>query len=424
MNIPESNRPRIVIVGGGFGGLHLAKSLRNERFQVVMLDQNNYHTFQPLLYQVATAGLEPDSIAYPIRKIFKNQEHFFFRMAEVLEVFPEKKYVHTNIGTITYDYLVLATGTTTNFFGMDDIAKHAMTMKSISEALDLRSFILQHFEQALLTSSKEEQEALMSFAIVGGGPTGVELAGALAELKKHILPADYPDLDIRRMNIHLIEMADELLPPMADESSEKAFTYLEELGVTIWIKQAVKSYDGHKVSFQSGKELKAKTMIWAAGVKGNYLKGIAADAEEKGRYKVNRFSQIEEHEGIYAIGDIALMRTDDFPDGLPMLAPVANQQGTFLGKNILRIEKKEEPKPFEYKDLGVMATVGRNKAVVEIGKVKFQGLFAWFVWMFVHLVSLVGFRNKVVTFFNWSYNYLNFDRGVRLIIRKFERHKL
>ncbi|MEQ8909976.1 MAG: NAD(P)/FAD-dependent oxidoreductase [Vicingaceae bacterium] len=424
MNIPETNRPRIVIIGGGFAGLHLAKSLKNKRFQVVMLDRNNYHTFQPLLYQVATAGLEPDSIAYPLRKIFKEHEHFFFRMAQVSEVITDKKLVLTDIGSVHYDYLVVATGTTTNFFGMDSIAEHAMTMKSVSEALDLRSYILQHFEKALLTSSKEEQEALMSFAIVGGGPTGVELAGAFAELKKHILPADYPDLDIRRMNIHLIEMSDELLPPMSKEASNKAFKYLEELGVTIWLSSAVSDYDGHTVKFKEGKELKAKTLIWAAGVKGNLIRGLAENSVEKGRYKVNRYNLIEGYNEVYAIGDIAQMETENFPKGLPMLAPVANQQGTLLAENIQRLEKKKQPKEFEYKDLGVMATVGRNRAVVDLNKLKFQGLFAWYVWMFVHLISLVGFRNKIVTFFNWTYNYLNFDRGVRLIIRKFEKRKI
>lgn len=424
MNIPESNRPRIVIIGGGFAGLQLAKGLKNKRFQVVMLDQNNYHTFQPLLYQVATAGLEPDSIAYPLRKIFKKHEHFYFRMAKVFEVIADKKLVVTSIGSVHYDYLVIATGTTTNFFGMDQIAKHAMTMKSVSEALDLRSYILQHFEQALLTSSKEEQEALMSFAIVGGGPTGVELAGAFAELKKHILPADYPDLDIRRMNIHLIEMSDQLLPPMSEEASKKAFKYLEELGVTTWLKAAVSNYDGHTVTFKEGKELKAKTLIWAAGVKGNLIPGIQENSIVKGRYKVNKQNLIEGHECIYAIGDVSFMQTENFPNGLPMLAPVANQQGALLAENIIRKEDRKELKSFEYTDLGVMATVGRNRAVVDLNKLKFQGLFAWYVWMFVHLLSLVGFRNKVVTFFNWTYNYLNFDRGVRLIIRKFEKQKL
>jgi NADH dehydrogenase len=345
-------------------------------------------------------------------------------MAKVAEVVPRQNIVVTDIGSISYDYLVVATGTTTNFFGMDTVAEHAMTMKSISEALDLRSYILQHFEKALLTSSKEEQEALMSFAIVGGGPTGVELAGAFAELKKHILPADYPDLDIRRMNIHLIEMSDQLLPPMSEEASKKAFKYLEELGVTIWLNSAVSAYDGYRVSFRGDKELRAKTLIWAAGVKGNLLEGIREESVEAGRYKVDRSNLINGYDNIFAIGDVSLMRTDNFPEGLPMLAPVANQQGDFLAENLNRISEKKKLKEFEYKDLGVMATVGRNRAVVDLGKIKFQGLFAWYVWMFVHLISLVGFRNKIVTFFNWTYNYLNFDRGVRLIIRKFEKRRI
>lgn len=424
MNIPESNVPRVVIIGGGFAGLHLAKNLKGKRFQLVMLDKNNYHTFQPLLYQVATAGLEPDSIAYPLRKIFKSQPNFYFRMAEVNSIDTERKKVISGIGEIDYDYLVVATGTTTNYFGMDDIAHHSMSMKSISEALDLRSYILQHYEKALLMTSKEEQEALMSVAIVGGGPTGVELAGAFAELKKHILPSDYPDLDIRRMQIHLIEMDSELLPPMSTKASQKAFKYLEELGVTIWLKQAVESYDGMNVVFKGGKKLQAKTLIWAAGVKGNLINGIPQEVVVKGRYEVDRQNRIKGQEDVYAIGDLAFMKTDSFPDGLPMLAPVATQQGEFLAKNLDLIEKGKKLKDFEYIDRGVMATVGRNRAVVDLKKIKFQGLFAWYVWMFVHLISLVGFRNKIITFFNWSYNYLNFDRGIRLIIRKFDKKKI
>jgi NADH dehydrogenase len=424
MNIPESNVPRVVIIGGGFAGLHLAKKLKNKRFQVVMLDKNNYHTFQPLLYQVATAGLEPDSIAYPLRKIFKSHQNFYFRMAEVKNVDTNKQLVQSDIGNLEYDYLVLATGTTTNFFGMEDMARNAMTMKSISEALDLRSFILQHFEKALLTSSKEKQEAFMSFAIVGGGPTGVELAGAFAELKRHILPADYPDLDIRRMKIHLIEMNDELLPPMSTKASQKAFTYLEDLGVTIWLKQAVESYDGLKVKFKNGKTLQAKTLIWAAGVKGNLVPGISNDVVRKGRYLVDRQNRIEGHKNVFAIGDLAYMETKAFPEGLPMLAPVATQQGEFLAKNLHWMEIKKKLKDFEYNDRGVMATVGRNRAVVDLNNIKFQGLFAWYVWMFVHLISLVGFRNKIITFFNWAYNYLSFDRGIRLIIRKYDKEKI
>ena len=421
MNIPRSNVPRVVIIGGGFGGLQLAKSLKKGRFQLVMIDRNNFHTFQPLLYQVATAGLEPDSVAYPIRKIFNRQQNFFFRMAEVLNIDTGQQLISTNIGELSYDHLVIASGSTTNYFGMKDVEQHAMSMKSVSEALDLRSLILQNFEKALLSSSKPEQEALMSFAIVGAGPTGVELAGALAELKKHVLPADYPDLDIRRMSIHLIEMADEVLPPMSDHASKKAYDYLEKLGVTLWMQQSVTAYDGKIIHFKKAEPLPAETLIWAAGVKGNLMNGLGEDCINRGRYAVNRKNQIKGYENVYAIGDVCWMETDLFPNGLPMLAQVAIQQGQLLGKNLMLSAKGKEMQDFEYNDLGTMATIGRNKAVADLGKLKLKGLFAWFVWMFVHLIALVGFRNKVITFFNWAYNYLNFDRGIRLIIRKFER---
>ena len=420
MNIPESEFKRVLIIGGVFGGLHIAKGLKNKNFQVVMLDKNNYHTFQPLLYQVATSGLEPDSIAYPIRKIFKSQQRFHFRMANVQRIDTAENVVNTDIGDISYDYLVIATGTTTNFFGMKGVEKYAMTMKSVSEALDLRSLILQNFEKALL-ATEEEQESYMNFSIVGAGPTGVELAGALAELKNHILPADYPDLNIQRMKIQVIEMQDEVLKPMSEKASKKALNYLQELGVDVMLNKSVASFDGNKLTFQSGEVLESKTLIWAAGVKGNIIDGFPESIIDKGRYMVDRTSKVRGTENVYAIGDIAHMTTPLFESGMPQVAPVANQQGDFLAKNLIRISNGQEPKLFEYFDKGSMATIGRNRAVVDMGKIKFQGTLAWFVWMFVHLISLVGFRNRVVTFFNWSYNYFSFDRGARLIIRKFYR---
>jgi len=420
VNIPESEFKRVLIIGGGFGGLHIAKGLKNKNFQVVMLDKNNYHTFQPLLYQVATSGLEPDSIAYPIRKIFKSQQRFHFRMANVQRIDTAENVVNTDIGDISYDYLVIATGTTTNFFGMKGVEKYAMTMKSVSEALDLRSLILQNFEKALL-ATEEEQESYMNFPIVGAGPTGVELAGALAELKNHILPADYPDLNIQRMKIQVIEMQDEVLKPMSEKASKKALNYLQELGVDVMLNKSVASFDGNKLTFQSGEVLESKTLIWAAGVKGNIIDGFPESIIDKGRYMVDRTSKVRGTENVYAIGDIAHMTTPLFESGMPQVAPVANQQGDFLAKNLIRISNGQEPKLFEYFDKGSMATIGRNRAVVDMGKIKFQGTLAWFVWMFVHLISLVGFRNRVVTFFNWSYNYFSFDRGARLIIRKFHR---
>jgi NADH dehydrogenase len=421
MNVPKNEFKRVVIIGGGFGGLNLAKSLRNKDFQVVMLDKNNYHTFQPLLYQVATSGLEPDSIAYPIRKIFKNQQRFHFRMASVEKVNTADKVIETNIGPLDYDYLVIATGTTTNFFGMKGVEKYAMTMKTVSEALDLRSLILQNFEKALLAND-EEQESYMNFPIVGGGPTGVELAGALAELKNHVLPADYPDLNIKRMKIQVIEMQDELLKSMSDNASKKALSYLKELGVDVMLNKSVASFDGDKLTFKSGEELESKTLIWAAGVRGNIINGFPETSIDRGMYVVDRTSKVKGFEHIYAVGDIAYMTTPLFESGLPQVAPVANQQGTFLAKNLVRVRNNEKPLEFEYNDQGSMATIGRNRAVVDMGKIKFQGTLAWFVWMFIHLISLVGFRNRVITFFNWSYNYFSFDRGARLIIRKFQRN--
>jgi NADH dehydrogenase len=421
MNVPKNEFKRVVIIGGGFGGLNLAKSLSNKDFQVVMLDKNNYHTFQPLLYQVATSGLEPDSIAYPIRKIFKNQQRFHFRMASVENINTADKIIETNIGPLDYDYLVIATGTTTNFFGMKGVEKYAMTMKTVSEALDLRSLILQNFEKALLANEKE-QESYMNFPIVGGGPTGVELAGALAELKNHVLPADYPDLNIKRMKIQVIEMQDKLLASMSDNASEKALSYLKELGVDVMLNKSVASFDGDKLTFKSGEELESKTLIWAAGVRGNIINGFPETSIDRGMYVVDRTSKVKGFENIYAVGDIAYMITPLFERGLPQVAPVANQQGTFLAKNLVRIRDNQKPLEFEYNDQGSMATIGRNRAVVDMGKIKFQGTLAWFVWMFIHLISLVGFRNRVITFFNWSYNYFSFDRGARLIIRKFQRN--
>ena len=423
MNIPQTGKKRIVIIGGGFAGLHLAKDLNDQYFQIVMVDKNNYHTFQPLLYQVATAGLEPDSIAYPLRKLFKGSKDFYFRMAEVEKVDSSNNQLHTNIGTVDYDYLVVATGTTTNFFGNKELEANAMTMKSVSEALDLRSLILQNFEKALLKSVVSEQDALMSIAIVGAGPTGVELAGALAELKKHVLPHDYPDLNINRMQVYLIEMADRVLPPMSELASKKALDYLKKLGVNVILGEAVESYKDHTVSLRSGKELNTAMMIWAAGVKGNLLNGINERSVKNNRYEVNRYHLVTAEENIYAIGDIAYMETEEFPKGLPMLAPVANQSGDHLAKHLNNLQKErvKSLKEFEYFDKGVMATVGRNKAVADLNKLKFGGLLAWLIWMFVHLLSLVGFRNRLITFFNWTYNYFNFDRGIRLIIRKFEK---
>ncbi|MFT5184474.1 MAG: NADH dehydrogenase [Flavobacteriales bacterium] len=420
MNIPEVNVPRIVIVGGGFGGLNLARSLSNKKVQVVLIDKHNYHTFQPLLYQVATAGLEPDSIAYPFRKIFKNQRKFYFRLAEVESIDLENTRLHTSIGELSYDYLVLATGSTTNFFGLEDVARHGMSMKEIPEALDIRSLMLQNFEQALLTDNLSERESLMNIIIVGGGPTGVELAGAISELRKHVLPQDYPDLDIRKMNVHVVEAAPRILASMSEKASEKALCFLQKMDVQVWLDTRVKSYDGLVAEAHGGTKITGQTLIWAAGVQGNPVVGVPDTIKSRAnRILVDEVNRFGPHE--FAIGDAAEMTSEARPNGHPMLAQVALQQGKLLAKNLIREIEKTPLVPFVYADRGSMATIGRNKAVVDLPKFQFQGAFAWFVWMFIHVISLVGFRNKLVVTFNWIYNYFRYARDIRLIIRPYKR---
>jgi len=423
MNIPKTSFPRVVVIGGGFAGLAVVKGLQKQELQVVLLDKHNYHTFQPLLYQVATGGLEPDSIAFPLRKTINNLENYFFRLTEVTNIIPKKNTVETTIGTLEYDYLVIATGSKTNFFGNQNIEKHAMGMKSVPQSLNIRSLIIENFEEALLTSDLDERLALMNFVIVGGGPTGVELAGALAEMKKGILPKDYPDLDIRQMQINLIQGSDRLLDAMSPQSSKKSEDFLTKLGVNIWKGIYVKDYDGLNVVTNTDQTFQASTVIWAAGVMGDTIDGLNKEAiiQRGTRFKVDTFNRIEGYENIFAIGDVASMSSEKYENGHPMMAQPAIQQGKLLAKNILALQKGKDLKPFSYHDKGSMATIGRNKAVVDLPKWKFQGIFAWFVWMFVHLFSLIGFRNKLVVFMNWVYNYIRFDRETRLIIRPFKK---
>lgn len=423
MNIPKTSYPRIIIIGGGFAGVALAKKLSKQEVQVVLMDKNNYHTFQPLLYQVSTGGLEPDSIAYPIRKILQTFPNFHFRLANVEKIDTVENKVLTNIGELKFDYLVVASGAVTNYFGNSEIEKNSMAMKTIPESLNLRSLILENFEEALLTSDLNERNTLMNFVIVGGGPTGVELAGALAEIKKGILPKDYPDLDTRMAQIHVIQSGDHILKGMSDKASEKAEDFLEKLGVNIWKNVRVTNYDGKTISTNTDLSFEAATLIWAAGVKGAMIKGLnAKDLITKGeRLLVNEFNQVTGFKNIFAIGDIACMVTDDFPIGLPMMAQPAIQQGEQLGDNMLKLIENKPMKPFVYKDKGAMATIGRNKAVVDLPRFRFQGIFAWYVWMFVHLFFLIGFRNRMVVFVNWVYNYVRFDREARLIIRPFKK---
>lgn len=423
MNIPRSSFPRIVIIGGGFAGISLAKRLRNKNVQVVLLDKHNYHNFQPLMYQVATGGLEPDSIAYPIRKIVQEYKDFYFRLAEVRDIDAENNTIYSDIGELKFDYLVIATGSKTNYFGNKEIERNSMAMKTIPQSLNIRSLILENFEQALLTNDIDERHSLMNFVLVGGGPTGVELAGALAEMKKAILPKDYPDLDVRKMEINLIQGSNRVLDSMSENASEKAEKFLLDLGVSVWKNVRVTGYDGKIVTTSSDLSFDSATVIWTAGVQGALPHGLKADSFIKNvnRIKVNQYNQVEGYEHLFAIGDIAVMASEDYPQGHPMMAQPAMQQGRLLAENLIKIINKKEPKPFEYKDKGSMATIGRNKAVVDLPKFKFSGVFAWFVWMFVHLFSLIGFKNKAVVFLNWVYNYIRFDREARLIMRPYKK---
>lgn len=421
MNIPDSKNPRVVIIGGGFAGLSLAKKLKNKNFQVILLDKHNYHNFQPLMYQVATGGLEEGSIAYPIRKIFQDHKETFFRMTEVLSVDTVNKKVHGDIGTIYYDYLVIATGSTNNFFGSKEIEENSMVMKTIPEALNIRSLIIQNLELALQTNDIEERKLLMNYVIVGAGPTGVELAGALAEMKKAVLPKDYPDLDFSLMQIHLVQGADRVLDAMSKKSSKAAEKFLKQLGVKIYLDERVTNYDGYKISTADGTEILSKAVIWSAGVKGAPVPGVENAVDRATRIRVNEYNQVEGFEDVFAIGDVAAMYGEKYKFGHPMMAQPGIQQGELLAENLERLQKKQSLKKFVYNDKGSMATIGRNKAVVDLPKFHFNGVFAWFVWMFVHLMSLIGFKNKALVFWSWVYNYFVFDRESRVLIHKFER---
>lgn len=419
LNIPTTPLKRVVIVGGGFAGLELASRLLKSDYQVVIIDKNNFYQFQPLLYQVATAGLEPSSIVFPFRKVFQNHPRFHFRLAEVERVLVEDKRIRTNLGDIFFDYLVIASGATNNFFGNKEMEKNALPMKSISEALRLRNTIFQHFEDALTVDNKEEQNAFLTIAIVGGGPTGVELAGALAEMKRSILPKDYPELDFSKMRILLIQGDKKLLSAMSEVSGNKAEEYLQNMGVEVLCGRRVLNYDGTVIALDGDTKIATKLVIWAAGIIANSPAGFSEEVYSRGRrLRVNTFNQVVGHESIFAIGDVALMEgLENYPNGHPQMAQPAIQQGKQLAKNILRKDRNEAMEPFKYKELGSMATVGRNKAVVELPKTKFQGFFAWVLWLVVHLRSILGVKNKILVLFNWIWNYFTYNLSLRLIMR-------
>ncbi|HEX9981215.1 MAG TPA: NAD(P)/FAD-dependent oxidoreductase [Flavobacterium sp.] len=423
MNIPKTNLPRIVIIGGGFAGISMAKKLRKQNVQLVLLDRHNYHNFQPLLYQVATGGLESGSIAYPIRKLIHGFPDCYFRLAQVKQIDPAINKIYADIGELEYDYLVIATGSRTNFFGNKEIERNSMAMKTISQSLNIRSLILENFEQAVLATEEAERRCLMNFCLVGGGPTGVELAGALAEMKTAILQKDYPDLDMSQMEINLIQSGDRILNTMSEKSSKAAEEFLDRLGVKIRKNLRVLNYDGKTITTDKGITFDTSTVIWTAGVMGANIRGLNPGTLTKNgdRIRVNAFNQSIVHENIFAVGDIAVMESQKYPQGHPMMAQPALQQGKHLGENILRKLNNRDMKPFDYNDRGSMATIGRNKAVVDLPNVHFHGFFAWVVWMFVHLISLIGFKNKAVVLMNWVYNYIRLDREGRLIIRPYKR---
>ncbi len=414
---------KVVIVGAGFGGLRLARQLNNKPgFEVILIDRFNFHQFQPLFYQVATAGLDASNISFPLRKVFQKSNNVRIRLAELKQVIPAANRIITDTEEIGYDALVLATGADTNFFGNTQIASNAFPMKSTVEALQLRYRLLQNFEKALSVKDENEWQRLMNIVVVGGGPTGVEISGALAEMKKYVLPKDYPELDFSKMNIYLLEGTGKTLAAMSERSSAQSSRYLNRLGVKLMTNTLVKGFDGHEVDLGNGKTILSSTVIWAAGIKGNIPAGFDNMLVGKGnRIKTDRYCCLKGYHNIYALGDLAYMETPQYPNGHPQVAPVAMQQADLLAENLKLIERKASPArqfEFEYHDKGSMATVGRNLAVVDIPKPRlhFGGFFAWMIWMGLHLMLILGVKNRFFVFCNWLYNYITYDQNLRLII--------
>ena len=418
----KNTKPRIVIIGGGFAGLQLAKNLKDAPVDILMLDKHNYHTFQPLLYQVAMGAIAADSIVFPIRRIFTHQNNIRFNLAYVETINAEKNTVTTNIGEIHYDYLVVATGSDTNFFGNKALESCVMPMKNMPEALNLRGLILQHLEKALVTKDKDEKDALMTFVVVGGGPTGVELSGALAEMRHLILDKDYHGLSKYDMKVYLVEGKDRLLAAMSSGASTKAKEFLTEGEVTIYNSVHVESYDGLTLKIDDGTTIKTRNVFWAAGVMGEYPEGMTNATFVRGsRIQTDEINRVKGYQNVFAIGDVAAITSEEYPNGHPGVAPVAMQQGKQLAKNLMHLINNEPTEPFVYHDKGTMATIGRNKAVADIGKLHFQGFFAWLLWGLVHIMSLAGFANKASVFLTWAINYFTKNSDNRLIIRSFNR---
>jgi NADH dehydrogenase len=417
-NLPEVTTKKIVVLGGGFAGLKLARKLMGTKYQVILLDKNNYHQFQPLFYQVATAGLEPSAISFPLRKIFHNTPNVTFRMAEVLSVDQATKRIYTNVGYVDYDYLVLAIGADTNYFGMKNIMENGTPMKSVSEALFIRNKIISNYERAINTADIEFRKSMMNVVIVGGGPTGVELAGAMAALRNNVLPKDYPQLNFKNMKVVLVEAGPRLLAGMSDQASQKSLEYLSNLGVEVLLNAAVEDYDGTTIRIKDMEPIQTQTLLWAAGVKPNLIAGLKKEQiSQNGRLKVDQLNQLIGAEDIFAIGDLCIQESNDYPKGHPQVAQVAMQQASNLAHNFKAMFKNKPLRPFKYKDLGSMATVGRKLAVVDLSFIKLQGFIAWVIWLFVHLMAILGVKNKILVFMNWAWNYFSFDPSLRLLIR-------
>lgn len=414
-----SKTEKIVIIGAGFAGLRLAQDLINHpNYEVYLIDKQNYHQFQPLMYQVATARLEPASISFPLRKVFQKAKNVRIRITEVVEINFENQFVNTPIGDFDYDHLVISIGCTTNYFGNENLKNFAYPMKTIPEAIQLRNRILQTFENALNTTDSEKLQTLLNFVIVGGGPTGVELAGALAEMKQNILPKDYPDKDFSKLKIYLLEGSPNTLSPMSEGSQKMSQKYLEELGVSVVTNTFVKDYDGTIVTLNTGKTINSKNVIWAAGVTGNVIKGFPETCITRGnRLIVDRQNEVIGLKHVYALGDIAYMETPNFPKGHAQVASVALQQASLLAENLSRKLKNKPLKDYEYTDKGSMATIGKRKAVVDLPKFSFQGRLAWFTWMFIHLMLILSIKNKLLIFMNWMISYFNNDSTLRIIMK-------
>ncbi|WP_243421808.1 NAD(P)/FAD-dependent oxidoreductase [Marinifilum breve] len=421
-HIPENGKTRVVIIGGGFAGLKLARQLANTKYQVVLIDRNNFHQFQPLFYQVATSGLEPSSISFPLRKIFQKKSNVHFRMADLLEVNSKENEIYTSLGKLKYDYLVLATGVSTNYFGNKNIEEFSIPMKSVSEAIFLRNSILRNYEKALNESDPEKAANYMNIVLVGGGPTGVELAGALAEMKSEILPKDYPELDFSLMNVYLFEASDKLLNGMSEKASAKAKKFLEKLGVIVRTNARVADYDGLTIRLDDDEEFKSYTMVWAAGVAARPIKGISENASVRaGRLQVDQYNKIVGLDNVFAMGDLAYQTEGKFENGHPQVAQVGLQQAGNLAKNFKRLLQNKEIKAFHYTDRGSMATIGKNLAVADLPGMKMQGFFAWVLWLFVHLMAIVGVKNRFFILINWVWNYFTSDQSLRVLIRPKKR---